>query len=100
MVGRASVWRAAPTETLEPTWFDGLAVSPDDLAIIDGIRPESLPALADTWAALPPRAQAAVRQAMVNAQAYYERMKVLARLVERLQQQVIELERHKEEVEA
>jgi hypothetical protein len=100
MVGRAAVWRATPGDAREPTWFDGLKVSPDDLALIDAIKLESHPALADTWAALPPRAQAAVRQAMVNAQAYHERMKVLARLVERLQQQVVELERHSEEVEA
>src|SRR5262245_53382426 len=28
MVGRAGAWRATPTNTPEPAWFDGLAVSP------------------------------------------------------------------------
>jgi hypothetical protein len=47
-----------------------------------------------------PRAKAFVRQSMVNAQGYYERMRVLALLAERLQEQIIELERQREGAEA
>ncbi len=77
-----------------------MTVSSDDLKINDEIRPESHPALTDSWESMTPRAKAFVRQSMVNAQGYYERMRVLALLAERLQEQIIELERQREGAEA
>jgi hypothetical protein len=96
MVGRMADWRTPG----DPAWCDGLSVSPDGLAMIDGLRPEAHPALAESWELLPPRVKEFVRQAMTNAQGYYEYAQVLARLAERLQQQVVELERRNQEVEA
>ena len=97
MVGRSGRWRESVDSAPGSAWCDELAVSPDDLKMHDGVRPESHPALADIWNALPPRAQDFLRRTMVNAQGYYERAQVLARLVERLQEQVVELERQRQE---
>jgi len=99
MVGRIGVWRASVDDAPAPAWCDGFSVSSDDLKMNDKTRPESHPALADSWASMTPRAREFVRQAMVNAQGYYERMQVLGRLVERLQEQVIEFERQSMEAE-
>ena len=94
MVGRNHLWRQP--DDLEPVWWDGLTVSPDDLRMVEAIHPEAHPALKDVWPSLPARAQGAIRQAMVNAQAYHERTQVLTRLVERLQEQVVRLEQPSE----
>lgn len=90
MVGRRASWK---DEVEGPAWCDGLRVAPDDLKLIDGVQPEADPRLSDCWATLPTRAREAIRQAMVNAQGYFEQSQVLVRLVERLQQQVLEMER-------
>jgi hypothetical protein len=96
MVGRQAGWRHTVAHAPGAAWCDDLSVSTDDLRMGDQVRPESHPALADSWASMSPRAREFVRQAMVNAQGYYERMHVLVRLAERLQEQVIDLERLRE----
>jgi hypothetical protein len=100
MVGRQAAWRESVSHPAGSAWCDGLSVSPDDLTMNQQIRPESHPALTDSWASMTPRAREFVRQAMVNSQGYYERMQVLVRLVERLQEQINELERQSEEAKA
>jgi hypothetical protein len=92
MVGRKAAWRESADHISASAWCDGLTVSPDDLAMNDKIRPESHPALTDSWESMKPRAREFVRQAMVNAQGYYERMEVFVRLSEQLQKRIIELE--------
>ena len=100
MVGRQVAWRESVSHPSGSAWCDGLSVSSDDLTMNQKIRPESHPALTDSWASMTPRAREFVRQAMVNAQGYYERMQVFARLAERLQEQINELERQSEEAKA
>jgi hypothetical protein len=51
------------------------------------------PQLAQSWSKLDSNAQAFVRRRLANADAYYERVLILARLTERLQQKVTELEK-------
>lgn len=100
MVGRLAGWRDKSDVEPGAAWCDGLAVSPDDATMIDSLQPESHPALKNAWSSLSPEVQGCLRRSMVNAQGYYERFQVLTRLVERLQKQVLELERNREEVEA
>lgn len=101
MVGRCPLWRdsVAHLVPLGSAWCDGLTVAIDDLPMAEAIHPEAHPALADLWPTLPERAQLAIRQSMVNAQACYERMQVFVRLAGRLQERVAELERHIETAE-
>jgi len=95
MVGRVHHWReqVRPMDAAGQIWFDELTIAPDELSLVDNIKPELHPHLCNSWLAMKQPARDCVRQALVNAQAYYEKTQILARLVEQLQQQVIDLER-------
>lgn len=91
LVGRAHLWQGISAS--DRVWFDGLAVSPDELTLIDQIKPELHPSLSGSWLLMTQEARDFVRRAMVNSQSYYEKTQILARLVEQLQQQLDDLER-------
>jgi hypothetical protein len=94
IIRRVPFWRTAavPPLSVHRAWCDGMTMAPDELELIDGIRPESHPALAESWPSMDVRAREFVRQAMVNAQVCHERVQILSCLVEALQKQVNEPE--------
>jgi hypothetical protein len=92
IVASAKEWLIDSTEddTL-PAWFDSVDVH-DDFAVAENINPETHPSLVDSWPLMDEKARQFIRQSMINSQGYYERMRILAKLAERLQCQVINLE--------
>lgn len=100
MVGRSHLWRTPEDAESDPAWWDGMRpVSGSERELLDRLRPETEPALREVWDSLPERTRSHIRRTAVNAAAYHEYAAVLARLVERLQEQVIRLEQERESVE-
>jgi hypothetical protein len=87
IVGRVPLWRDS-VASQDRLWFDGLSISSDELSLIDSVHPESHPSLAESWPKMNEEAREFIRRTMVNSQSYYEKTQILARLVEKLQQQV------------
>jgi Cdc6-like AAA superfamily ATPase len=93
IVVRAKEWHtnSTPEEDSLPAWFENLEVQ-DDFTTATAMHPEVHPSLVDCWPSMDEKARKFVRQSMINAQAYYERMRIIAKLAEQLQHQVIDLE--------
>jgi hypothetical protein len=75
----------------EPSWMNSL-VATDEVQLIKQAQPASLPEFANSWPHLERTAQDYVQRIMGNANALHERVLILARLTERLQQRIVELE--------
>lgn len=93
MVGTRPKWDRDDSSPANgrPSWLAPLSAT-DEAALIEQTQPVTLPELAGCWDRLDPIAQAYVRRVLGNADALYERVQILARLAERLQQKVLELE--------
>jgi hypothetical protein len=73
-------------------WLDSLTAQ-DDVERFRQLHPGTNPILAKSWPHLEPKAQKHVQMRLANADSYYERVLILARLAERLQQRIVELEK-------
>jgi hypothetical protein len=73
------------------TWLDSLTAQ-DDVERFQQLYPAADPLLAKSWSYLDPKAQKQIQMRLANADSYYERVLILARLAERLQQRILELE--------
>ena len=97
MVQTRSEWdQPVPTEherSSEAPWMESL-VATEGSRLIQQTDPTQIPVLARSWDRMDPETQRYVRQVLGNAQGLYERLLVLERLAEQLQQQVLELEAH------
>lgn len=89
LVGRAHLWK---TDAHGQVWFDGLDISADELTLIDSVDPKAYPSLVESWPLMSEEGKEFVRRVMINSQSYYEKTQILARLVERLQHRIDELD--------
>jgi hypothetical protein len=98
-----SEWdRECSPVTVARDWIGELQVHSDEQLISES-KPERIPELAKCWGALDETAHRYIQRAFGNAQALHERVQLLARLAEQLQQQVDTLQEEKsrqQEVEA
>jgi hypothetical protein len=77
----------------EPCWLDGLSLSSPEAAR-SKVAADAYPGLSrESWAALTPEEQQALSVQMASGQVLSQRVELLARLAERLQEQVDELQR-------
>jgi hypothetical protein len=81
-------------------WFDGLHPR-SDADLINNVKPELIPELSKSWGLMDEEAKRYIQRAFGNAQALHERVVLLSRLAEQLQQQVNALleERRQDESE-
>ena len=89
MVERRAEWDRDATPGV--TWMDSL-VATDAAFLNDQTRPEQFGELAAIWGQLGEPAQTFIKRLVGNAQHLHEKVNVLSRLVEQLQQQVVALE--------
>jgi hypothetical protein len=89
MVENRPIWNqhAANTEANQQSWLDSL-VATDEAELIRQAQPPA--ELAGSWPELAPAVKEYVGRITGNVHALYERVLILARLAERLQQQVAE----------
>jgi hypothetical protein len=73
------------------SWLDCL-VATDDADLVNQAKPGEIPEFSGCWPELDSSAQQAIQRLVGNSALLYERMLILARLVECLQRQVVLLE--------
>ncbi len=74
-----------------PSWIDSL-VATDEAQAIEKCQPELLNELKEDWDKLNDQAKKFIKRMIGNSLTHYEKIEILATLVERLQQQVRALE--------
>jgi hypothetical protein len=83
-----SEWDKERSSTSLPAdWLGGFQVR-SDADLISDAKPEMIPELGKSWGVLDDDAKRYIQRAFGNAQALHERVLLLARLAEQLQQQV------------
>ena len=93
MIQHRAEWDNAYCEGDRPVcWLDSL-VAAEESELIERANPAALPEFANCWEALGQEAQKYIKRIMGNANALYERVRILATLAEQLQQRVAELEK-------
>ncbi len=87
-------------DTRETNWLDGIQLK-SDADQINNVKPELIPELSKSWGFLAEEARRYIQRTFGTAQALNERVLLLSRLAEQLQQQVNVLmeERRKDEPE-
>jgi hypothetical protein len=93
MLEKRSEWdRGNDTAATESNpWFQTL-VATDEVELIRKGQPASIPELAKSWDRLDPDAKGYIQQLIGNLNALYEKILVLARLAECLQQKIVHME--------
>jgi hypothetical protein len=85
-------WNRETPPTQEGTrWFDGVSVRSDKDSIAN-MNPLAIPELAKIWDKIDEEAKRYIQRAFGNAQGLYERVLLLAKLAEQLQQQINRLQ--------
>jgi hypothetical protein len=93
MAAKRATWDSgkAPTAGAAPSWLDSLEAT-DLQELIREAEASGLPELAEGWVKLNPKERSAVCRIIAGFNLRSETVQLLARLVERLQQKVLELE--------
>jgi len=94
MLEKRAEWDRGPARTVngrEP-WLDPL-VATSDQDRIRQTQSTTFPELSQSWHRLTGKEQAFIQRSIASANRLYETVKILARLAERLQQLVVELEK-------
>jgi hypothetical protein len=92
MIQRRKEWDTELTETSEAgAWLDSLAAG-DDKQRFREVQSVNLPDLDVCWPRLAPEERDYIHRSLASARGLYESVKILSRLAECLQQQLIELQ--------
>lgn len=94
IVQRRSDWDASDSPSMKSSWMDSLALrSPQEIG--KEVRSSPFPELTNTsWSALSPEERESLCVQHISGIVNSQRLEVLSRLVERLQEKVNELEHH------